>query len=109
MSENKPSREEAAVDAVIAHSLGHFHPDHLSDEEILESSTTGTLSDEACEVLKKFKPKLERPLPGLTSKIEDRELAGMFRAGSDESLSDEVKEEMKRKRAELRERLKRKQ
>jgi hypothetical protein len=108
MPENKPNREDAAADALIAYSLAHFNPDHLSDEEILESSS-GTLSDEAREALRKFKPRGNPLASSSTQHHEVRELAGMYRAGSDENLSDALKEEIKRKRAELRERLKRKQ
>ena len=78
-AQNKPDREDAAADALIAYCLGHFNPDHLSDEEILESSS-GTLSDESREVLKKFKPKANPLISSSTQHVEIRELAGMYRA-----------------------------
>jgi hypothetical protein len=66
------------------------------------------LSDEAREVLRKFRPKCNPLAPSSTQHHEVRELAGMYRAGSDETMSDALKEEIKRKRAALQERLKRK-
>jgi hypothetical protein len=112
MPENKPNREDAAEDALIAYALGHFDPKNLSDEEILESSVSGPLSDEAREVLRKFKPKSTSPLHGQQQQqpqVAERELAGMYRSGSDETLDKPVKDEIERKRAELREKKKREQ
>jgi hypothetical protein len=108
MPDNKKSREDAAADAIIARSLGHFDAEHLSDEEIMESSEAGPLSDEARAIIKKFKPKTRRVSSECEPKAAELELAGMYRAGSDDSLDDAVKEEIKRKRDELRERIKRK-
>jgi len=104
-----PNRDAAAIDALIAFNLAHSEAENLTDEEILEASINGPFSEEARKIILNYTPKTSASIERSPVHAEETEMAGMYREGSDETLDKKVKEEIERRRAELRERLRRKE
>jgi len=109
MSEEPNAKEIAALDAIISASLAGRSIEDLNDDEILKlCDSCPPLSESGTAILKrlgaepfKIKPATREP----RRTVEKEQFAGMYREGSDEGIEPEVKEEIDRKRAELRARL----
>lgn len=104
-------REDVAFDAVVAYSLAGRNPGDLSDEEVERlAAELPELSAEARALLQSMgdTPFSQRAPTASPAAAQVREVAGMYRAGSDEGLSPELRAEIERKRAEIRDRLRRK-
>lgn len=109
MSEDSNAKEIAALDAIIAASLAGRSIDDLTDEEMLKlCHECPPLSEGARSILERLGPE---PFGSAAAKRESHpttqraQLAGMYRQGSDEGIDPQVKEEIDKKREELRARL----
>jgi hypothetical protein len=109
MSDESNAKEIAALDAIIAASLAGRSIEDLSDDEILKlCDSFPPLSESGRTILNRvgsepFKEKA--PARESRTTAEKEQFAGMYREGSDEGIDPEVKEEIDRKREELRARL----
>ena len=109
MSEDANTKEIAALDAIIAASLAGRSIDDLTDAEILKLCIEcPPISEGGRSILARLGSEpfgsaaSERDSNSVTQRAQ---LAGMYRQGSDEGLDPQVKEEIDRKREELRARL----
>jgi len=109
MPDELNAKEIAALDAIIAGSLAGRSIEDLSDEEVLKLlESCPPLSETGNRVLDRLgsEPfRIERSTFESKSSAEKRQFVGMYREGSDEGITPEVKEEIDRKREELRARL----
>lgn len=109
MPDKSNAKELAALDAIVAGVLSGRSIEDLSDEEILKSCESHPLlSEGGRELLDRLglEPfKINQFTRKPARHTEERQFAGMYREGSDESIAPEVKEEINRKREELRARL----
>lgn len=109
MSDQSNAKEIAALDAIIAGILAGRSIEDLNDEEILKfSDSCPPLSESSRKLLDRLGPepfKVDQVAAKPTRHSEERHFAGMYREGSNESIAPEVKEEIDRKREELRARL----
>ena len=113
MPEEPNAKEVAALDAIIAAALAGRSIEDLSDDEILKlCDSCPPLSESGKAILNRlgsepFKTKAAAHDSRTTT--EKQQFAGMYREGSDEGIEPEVKEEIDRKREELRARLRAKE
>jgi len=109
MPDEANAKEIAALDAIIAGILAGRSIEDLSDEEILKLvQSYPPLSESGRKLLDRIGPqpfKSSLPVARPSRYVEERQFAGMYRGGSDESIAPEVREEIHRKREELRARL----
>lgn len=111
MSEESESKELAALDAIIAASLAGRRIEDVTDEELLKiSEDFSQISDEGRQILKSlgsspFSEGVSIERSG-TARVREKQFAGMYRQGSDEDLTPELKKEIEQRRAEIRARLK---
>lgn len=109
MPDESNAKEIAALDAIIAGILAGRSIEALSDEEILKfCESCPPLDENSRRLLDRLgtEPfKINRGIAKPARYAEERQLAGMYREGSDESIAPEVKEEIDKKREEIRARL----
>src|SRR4051794_37000555 len=111
MSEESQSKELAALDAIIAASLAGRRIEDVTDEELLKiSEDFSEISEEGRKILENLGPSpfsrgATNSFSG-TPKVREEQFAGMYREGSDEGLTPELKKEIEEKRAKIRARLK---
>jgi hypothetical protein len=111
MPQTPDPKELAALDAIIAYSLAGRNIEDLSDDEILKmAEECPDISFQGREILEKLGPSpfsQRRPCEGLgQANTQRKETAGLYREGSDEGLDPKLKEEIEKKREEIRARLK---
>lgn len=104
-------REAAAFDAVIAYSIAGRKFWELTDEAI-ERDLSGypPLTGEGRKLLESMgnAPFSEKRSVRAQTKISSREVCGMYREGSDDKISAELRDEIARKRDEIQARLRKK-
>jgi hypothetical protein len=109
MPDESNAKEIAALDAIIAGILAGRSIEDLSDEEILKfCESCPPLGESSRKLLDRLGPepfKIDRFAAKPPHYAEERQFAGMYREGSDENIAPEVREEIDRKREELRARL----
>ena len=110
MPDETTAKEIAALDAIIAASLAGRSIDDLSDAEILQlCEACPQLSETGKSILENLGTEPFKSRSGHRESNPNRpkaEFAGMYRQGSDEGIVPEVKEEIEKKRGELRARIK---
>jgi hypothetical protein len=109
MPDESNAKEIAALDAIVAGILAGRSIEDLSDDEILKfCESCPPLSDSSRRILDRLGPepfKSNRNVDEPRRYAKEQQFAGMYREGSDESIAPEVKQEIDRKREELRARL----
>ena len=109
MPDESNAKEIAALDAIIAGILAGQRIEDLGDEEILKfCESCPPLSESSQKVLERLglEPfKIDRSVVKPQRYAEMRQFAGMYREGSDETIPPDVKEEIDKKREEIRARL----